>query len=138
MGGRPEPKTGFCLWCQASPHGYGEITVNIQGQAGSRDGRVGSQILVCLTAKLPFFLKILYCLQKEETLSVLTTWYHFLSDCDHRYTPVLLEGSRVRMKMLERSWKIQFRGAFGRTGLKLTQSFCDSHLQFWIEVHTLL
>lgn len=67
-----------------SPHRYGGIPVNIQGQAG-RDGRVGSQILVCLTAKPSFFLKISYYLQEEETPNVLTMWYHFLSDCDYRY-----------------------------------------------------
>ena len=68
-----------------SPHGYRGIPVSIQGQAGSRDGRAGSQILVCLTAKPSFFLKISYYLQEEETLNVLTMWYHFLSNCDYRY-----------------------------------------------------
>ena len=105
------------------PHGYRGIPVNIQGQAGSRDGRVGSQILVCLTAKPSFFLKIPYCLQKEETLSVLAAWYHSLSNGDHRRTPVLLEGSRVGTKMLEMSQKIQSRGAFGGLGSNANRTF---------------
>ena len=89
--------------------------MNIQRQAGSRDDRVGSEIQACLTPKPLFFLKISYCLQKEETPNGLPTWCHFLSGCYYRYILMLLEGNRVRTKMLRMSMEIQFRGAFGRT-----------------------
>lgn len=52
--------------------------------------------------------------------------------------PVLLEGSRVRMKMLERSWKIQFRGVLGGLGSNSHRAFVILTFNFGLSVHSLL
>lgn len=95
---------------------------------------LGLKIQVCLTPKPLLFLNI-YCLQREETPNALPMCCYFLSDSDYVRAPVLLEGSRMKTKLLRMSMIIQFRRASVRTlGSNPNRTFCDFDFQSWIDV----